>query len=226
MDRLFTNLQAVLFDLDGTLVETNIDFSFMKQIMVDLGMDHGLLKEDIINLDILAIVERTVSHVEKTSGSSAAYQVMAEAMLMLEEIELRHSADAREIVPAKELISTLRSHGIRVGIVTRNCRQASDLSLVRTGVTADILVAREDVVRTKPDPEHLLFALEKLSAKPEQSLMVGDHLMDISAGKAAGMRTIGFLSDGRPADYFDSIGPDAVVKDLSEILSAVINSHS
>ena len=226
MNHLFSDLEAVLFDLDGTLVETNIDFPLMKREMIRFANDQGLSSSDLAGLDILAIVDRMTHHVRHARGESAAEATREQALLILEEIELRHSADAQEIWPARELIRALQGLSIKVGIVTRNCRAASEQSLARAGIAPDVLLCREDVARTKPSPEHLLAALERLSAKPERSLMIGDHPMDAAAGKAARMRTIGLLTKGRSPDYFASAEPDAVAASLSEILSALIDSHS
>ncbi len=71
--------------------------------------------------------------------------------------------------------------------------------------------------RTKPHPEHLHEALSQLGAVPEQAMMVGDHWMDIQAGKAAGCAlTVGILGR-RCADWFAPCPPDYLVRDLSEI---------
>src|SRR3990172_3439391 len=121
MNHLFSNLDAVLFDLDGTLVETNIDFPLMKREMIRLAADYGLPDSDLSSLDILAIVERMVEHVRQVRDDETAELARDEAFGILEEIELRHSADAREIRPARELVEALQSQGVRVGIVTRNC---------------------------------------------------------------------------------------------------------
>lgn len=225
MIHLFSNLKAALFDLDGTLVETNIDFPLMKREMVALALTYGLRRSDVEPMDILAIVNAIHTHLAE-SDKNAADNARQRALMILEEIELRHSADAREIPGASELIEALNNRKIKVGIVTRNCRAASEKSLELTGIAADILVCREDVQRTKPAPDQLFYALDGLSASPEHSVMVGDHLMDIAAGKAAGMRTIGVLTIGRPTDFFDPIAPDAVANNIGEILSAVIRCHS
>jgi len=226
MNHLLSNLDAVLFDLDGTLVETNIDFPLMKRKMIRLAGHYGLSPSELAGLDILAIVERMAQRAGEQQGDDAAEAARDEAFTALQQIELRHSAEAREIAPARDVVEALRSRNIKVGIVTRNCRAASQEALTRAGIAADALVCREDVSQAKPSANHLLAALKLLRARPGRSLMVGDHLMDVAAGKAAGMRTIGLLTQGRPPDYFSPVHPDAVACDLNEILSALINSHS
>ncbi|MGC8863984.1 MAG: HAD family hydrolase, partial [Armatimonadota bacterium] len=155
-----------------------------------------------------------------------AEDLRAAAMQRLEEIEIRHARDTAPIPFARELVFELKQCGVRVGIVTRNCRRASRISLYIAGIKPDVLVCREDSDRYKPDPQPLQIALETLGARPEASVMVGDHLMDIQSGRAAGMRTIGFLRNTRPPDFFDAVRPDLVVRDLSEVLRAVVDCNS
>lgn len=223
MKLLLSNVESVLFDLDGTLVETNIDFGLMKREMLRLATDAGLAAEDVQGLDILGVVDSAVQFLKEQGKSTGAEQLRAEAMSILEEIELRHANETQEIPFAKELVSRLRKHGIGIGIVTRNCRAASELSLGIANIHADVLICREDSTNHKPHPEPVLLALAQLNANPRNSVMVGDHIMDVQGGKAAGTKTIGFLRPDRADDFFDPVAPDLVTRDLKEVLSAIID---
>lgn len=222
MKRLFDNVDAVLFDLDGTLVETNIDFPLMKREMLRIAALAGVPEEELLSYDILGIVQC----VEEMLGEDSGGEFRIQAYRILEEIELRHSRDTKEIAYAGELLAALKSRGVKIGIVTRNCRAASEMSIQIAGLLPDVMLAREDVAKAKPHPEHLLIALSRLDASPECSVMVGDHIMDIRAGKDAGLRTIGILATSSDPGFFDELAPDAVVESLKEILDAVIDSDS
>lgn len=227
MKQVLQGLEAVLFDLDGTLVETNIDFPLMKREMLALADRLGLDSQPARTMDILAIVDYIQEKIEDRDGHDRAVSAGNEAMAKLREIELSHSENATEIASARDLIEALKAHGVKIGIVTRNCRQAGLISLEASGLGVDfIMLAREDVRKTKPHPDHLLEALRLLDASPEKSIMVGDHWMDVEGGKAAGMRTIGLLSPDRPRDFFNAVNPDAVVESLQEILDALIDLNS
>ncbi len=226
MKPLLKAVDAVLFDLDGTLVETNIDFALMKREMVALAAEAGLPADEVQGLDILGALARTVESLAAEGRTSDAEQTRSRGMAILEEIELRHAGDTREIAFAKQMLDSLRAREIPTGIVTRNCRRASELSISIAGVHADVIICREDSNNHKPHPEPILLALSKLSADPRNSIMVGDHIMDVQAGKAAGMKTIGFLREDRPRDFFDSVGPDVVAHDLREVLDAIIGRDS
>jgi len=223
---LLETVDAVLFDLDGTLVETNIDFPLMKRRVLDLAAEHGIKTDSLLSLDILAIVENACGLLTSSGLHDSAAELRARAMSALEEIELRHARDTREIPFARELVCRLRAEGMKIGVVTRNCRAASETSLRIAGISPDVLICREDSTRHKPHPDPLLAALDALGARPHASIMVGDHTMDIEAGRAAGLKTIALLWERHPHDFFDDARPDRIACDLSEVLGAIIRCDS
>lgn len=226
VEPLLATVDCVLFDLDGTLVETNIDFPLMKREMVSLAAEYGMDADQLEHLDILAIVDTTVEALYDDARDHEAKEMRSRAMQILEDIEMRHAESTQEIPYARELVTELRRRRIQFGIVTRNCRGASWQSLRMVGIVPDVLVCREDTVRHKPHPDPLRVALGIFGSHPGNSIMVGDHIMDVQSGKAAGMATIGLLKANRPPDFFDEIAPDFVARDLREVLDAIIGHHS
>lgn len=226
MEPLLSTVDCVLLDLDGTLVETNIDFPLMKREMVALAAEYGMDTHELLHLDILAVVYTTVDALYDQERDRDAKEMRSRAMQKLEDIELRHAKDTQEIPYARELIAGLRIRHIPFGIVTRNCRAASWESLRMVGIVPDVLVCREDTVRHKPHPDPLRVALGIFGARPADSIMVGDHIMDVQSGKAAGMATVGLLGDNRSLDFFDEIAPDFVARNLQEVLGAIVGHHS
>jgi len=221
MANLFDGVRAVLFDMDGTLVETNIDFPLMRREVLALGGKYGVPDCDLEGLDILSAVDLIDARLRETSRDNEAVRARQEALEKLEQIELAHSEDAAPIEGAHDVLRALREVGLKTAIVTRNCRTAAQLSLEITGISADILLTRDDVRKTKPHPDHLFMALEMLEVPPSQAVTVGDHWMDVQGGKAAGTRTVGFLRPDRPDDFFDGEQPDLVIRRLAELLDPI-----
>lgn len=221
MNNPFENIEGVLFDLDGTLVETHIDFSLMKYKTICFAKEYGFVETDLQRMDILAIVDLVVAHVESTKGTSEAETVRKKAFLMLEDFEIEPCRNAREIPNACMVLDAMRGLGLKVGIVTRNCRSAAELSMAKTGVYAEVVLTRDDVRYTKPHPEQLISALSLLGVDPAQGIMIGDHWMDVLGGIAAGMKTVGFLGSDRPEDFFSSVQPDILIRDLGELIPLI-----
>lgn len=222
MKPLLCAVDAVLFDLDGTLVETNIDFALMRREMTALAVEAGVPADELQGLDILAALTRAVDFLKANGRCADAERVRVRGASILRRIELRHASETQEIAFARELLRDLRNRGIRTGIVTRNCRAASELSLRIAGLRADTMICREDTNNHKPHPQPILLALRRLQADPRNSIMVGDHIMDVQAGKAAGMKTIGFLREDRPRDFFANVAPDVIAHSLKEVLDAIV----
>lgn len=209
-------LEAVLFDFDGTLVYQIIDFAEMRRRVVELAADAGV--------DVARHQTRyTLEFMQQAHGEllprdrELAESFSRRAQQAIIDVEIEAAARSYVFAGAAELLRGLRARGVKVGIVTRNCRLAVEAILAREPLEHDILLTRDDVARVKPDPEHLWAAIRALGVAPERTLMVGDHPMDVQAGRAVGAWTIGILNDGHPGDYFAEAGPDAVLRSVAEI---------
>src|SRR5436190_788034 len=104
-------VRAVLFDLDGTLVRSEIDFPAMRRETLAAAVRHGAAVEALAELDALAIVRAAAGQVREL----AAFQEEVEALLQA--IELRACAGAEPMPGAVELLPWLAEAGLRVGIV-------------------------------------------------------------------------------------------------------------
>lgn len=214
MADVFPALRAVLFDLDGTLIETHIDFPAMTQDMERLARAADVPHEVTAGKDILGLVDAAAEDVSARGGDGPALRRAAFARL--EELEVAGCARPDLLAGTREMLTALLGRGIKVGIVTRNCRRVSVGLLARFALPHHLLLTRDDVARTKPNPEHLWEALRLLGEMPQAAAMVGDHWMDIQAGVRAGCAaTLGVL--GRhDADWFAPCPPTAVARDLAE----------
>ena len=221
--RLLMESDAVLFDLDNTLIETHIDFAEMKRKTLALGKEWGVNTETMGDMDILAIVERVTAILKSITMSGAHENFHKAAYAMLAEQEAAQCADPVLLPGASELLSCLNRRGVPTGVVTRNCRMVADRLLVEGDLQCDVLLAREDVAQVKPHPDHLRDALRVLQTKfPERRLqaqnclMAGDHVMDIRAGRAAQMRTLGLYRQ-HPPEAFADCPPDILLRDVGEL---------
>ncbi len=227
VQRFFSDVTAALFDLDNTLIETHIDFPAMKQRTLALVAEQNMNVDSFRDLDILSIVEAATELLRaRSSASDIATAFRNRAFQMLAEIEEAECANPVELPGARDFLERLHRRPIPIGIVTRNCRAVSERLIAQGGFACDALLAREDVVRTKPDPGHLREALAILAklyppaVSADRCVMVGDHWMDVAAGRAAGMRTVGLLR-GRPASFFAPSLPDLLCQDMAELNSLV-----
>lgn len=209
-------MRALIFDLDGTLVDTVYAHVFAWQrAMTEAGL----------NVDGWKIHRRI-----GMSGGLFARALAKELGrdLTSEEaahLQNRHGELFREFLPtrralpgAKELLDHLRSAGIVHGIATSGRRPEIDESLNILGVGDEtVVVERNDVLRAKPEPDLFLACQERLGVEINQCYVVGDAVWDLLAARRAGMLSIGLLSGGYGEDELVSSGAFRVYRDAEEL---------
>lgn len=160
-DKKFT---ALIFDLDGTLADTKLDFRAIRR---ELGFPEGIgLLEHIATLDNPELV--------------------AHAHAVIDRHEMEGAERATWIDGADVLLKQLKARRFPTGILTRNSRKAVDRTRQRLGLDVEPILTREDC-RPKPDPDGLLMIAETLSVDPVDCAYVGDFIFDLECARNAGM---------------------------------------
>lgn len=213
-------IRAVIFDFDGTLAVLNIDFSSMRERIFDLMRCYGVQEEMIQEKYLLEIIDEVYQILWKTNPTHAEdfYQ---KAHDILHEVEMK-AAERGKLIPGTEAtLKSLKQRGIKIGIITRNCEDAVRKVFPNLNDFCDVFVSRNSVKKVKPHPDHLTFAMESLKTSGEESVMVGDHVIDIQAGKGVGMKTIGVLTGRIKKEEFEKAGADYILRDVSEVCELV-----
>ena len=212
----FKAVRAVVFDFDGTLAETNIDFALMRRRIIEhikaWGLWHADADERRYVLELIAYAEDKLAAEPRRR---VAYR--AEADQILEDVEMLTCPQAHPFPGIVPGLHRLADRGYGVGIITRNCRRGVKAVTDRYHLRHDVLLTRDDVEKVKPDKAHLLQALAMLEAEPDEAVMVGDHPTDIEVGKAAGTLTCGVLTDRTERDALAAAGADLVVESAARL---------
>ncbi len=207
-------LKLIVFDLDGTLVDSKFDITnAINYAIRPMGLPE-LTPEDAIRF----VGEGITRLIEKILGNDHAEKkpyVMEKFLRYYSE----HLID--NTMPYKGVMKTLQSMNAYKKAVISNKRE--DLSrrlLEGLGLAAyfDLILGADSVAERKPSPVPVLKAMEILHATPRETIMVGDSNIDIEAGKKAGVKTIAVAYGYKPIEYLK--GADYIIRDsLNEIVS-------
>lgn len=218
-------LSGVLFDLDGTLLDTAEDFV---QIIQTMLQEHGKPAVDaaLIRAQVSDGSIGMLSTAFALSAQDSAFAALREDFLQRYEQGLaRHT---RPFPGISELLDWLDAEGLPWGVVTNKMSRFSIPLLEQTGLASRCasLVCPDQVSRGKPDPESALKACSEMGIAPSGCVFVGDHLRDIQAGQSAGMATIAALYGYLPATE-DPIAWQAThsVQHASELLPWLQQRH-
>ncbi len=211
-------LRAVLFDLDGTLVRTFIDFPTMRREVHALSERAGTVAATAGEEDILEVVAKMTAALPPVEGAAAR----REAYAVLEALEEAGCAHPEAIPGASAFLRELRTLGVGTAIITRNCRRVAERLLARMDLPHDVLIAREDTPEFKPHPAPVCAACARLDIPADRAAMVGDLWADIAAGRAARVAvTVGIRWPDHPADRFARCRPDVEVSSLMQAEAAL-----
>jgi phosphoglycolate phosphatase len=214
--RTLHHIKAIIFDFDGTLAVLNIDFNAMREQVFELMRHFDVEEKLITERYLLEIVDEVYQILweKNPSGAEAFYQ---ESHHILHEVEMR-AADKGKLIPGAEAtLKSLREKGIKVGIITRNCEDAVRRVFPNIDRFCDVFISRNSVKKVKPHPDHLSSAMKALDVEGEEAVMIGDHTIDIQAGKRVGMRTIGVLTGRTKREEFEKAGADDILGNATEI---------
>ncbi|MGC8607243.1 MAG: HAD family hydrolase [Vulcanisaeta sp.] len=189
-DTLLTDvkgIRAVIFDLDGTLVDT-IPLHVLSWIETCKHLGLSIPTMDHVNT---LIGLRALDIARKLCGDENAEK----ALQIKNEIYLSLLGGAKAINGAPELLKMLKEKGFTIGIVTSSSRRVAIKALEVTGLYnyIDGIVAGDDVNKGKPDPEPLMKILHSLGLKVSEVAVVGDSKYDAEMALNAGVRVIFFL---------------------------------
>lgn len=209
-------MRALIFDLDGTLVDTVYAHIFAWQrtlsearmplegwrIHRKIGMSGGLFTR---------AVARELGHDISSVEEAALLNRHGELFLEL-------LPERRPLPGAVELIRFLESSKILFGIATSGRRPEIDASLEVLGISQEIvIVERRDVARAKPEPDLFLACQQRLGVGIGDCYVIGDAVWDILAARRAGMLSIGLLSGGYGEDELSQAGAFRVYRDPADL---------
>lgn len=218
-------IKAVILDLDGTIVDFNLDYELMRlevvQLLTKLGCPSSIfsINESIFN--ILKKAEIYIRNNNRRELDLAKVKEKVFAVASLRELEAAHTTN---LLPGiLDTLKALRRMKLKTAIFTVNSEKSTSyiLRYFRLERFFDAIITREFVSAVKPDPAHLKAVLKALNVEPEEAIVAGDSEWDIRCAKELNVLAVGITTGVSSPQKLIRAGADYVVSSSTSLLSLI-----
>lgn len=225
MDKRKLRVDAVIFDLDGTLIDsTDIYFKIIRIVFEQLGLP--------------AISKTVFLYAIKEGGFDWDFVLPNEMKKQKKEIIIKAREMIMDIYPdifqrevklilgADDLLKELSAGGIKIGMVTSTPMKDMEVKLYPLKASDvvelfEVIITSDDAPRVKPAADPLIECVKRLGITMEKSVYVGDMRVDIKAAKAAGMKTISVLTGFEDYETLKTEHPDMIIDSVADLRDTI-----
>ena len=211
-------LQAVIFDLDGTLIDTAAAITeALNRVLAEFDL-HPLAPAEVVNMvgdGALRLLERGFAAAGRPLDDATSARLLPRYVDVLAGLPPAPS----DVYPGVlETLSRLDDDGMTLGVCSNKPESAVHTALAATHLTGffGAIIGGDTLATRKPDAEPLLAAIRRLGASPGRSVMVGDNANDVAAARAAEIPVV-VVSYGYPRGPIAALGADAVIDRFAEL---------
>ncbi|WP_172253066.1 pyrophosphatase PpaX [Saccharibacillus deserti] len=204
-----STIQTVLFDLDGTIIDTN-------QLIIDSFMN-AVTGTPLTRETIIPHMGTTLQHQLRVFSGLEDVRELEQAYRKYN--LAHHDSMVKPFPHVQQVVRGLHEAGIRLGVVTTKIRPTTMkvLEMFDLYRYMDAVVTVTDVTHPKPHAEPVLMALEKMGMDPSTALMVGDSPADIQSAQNAGVRAAAVAWSLKGAEALSAYKPDFMLHDMRDL---------
>lgn len=212
--------QLIVFDLDGTLIQSDIDYMGVRDEL-------RLILKDLVSKDEFDKIQNTiytilelVEIIDKKDSTGIQFK---RAWSLVEEYEMKGYEKAFITKNASKILEKLQKLKYNIVIYTNNSRKLTDYALEKFELESlvEFVLTRDEVENCKPDPEGLLFIMEKFNQNKDNTIFIGDSWVDAETAINAKIEFVYLGVEGAPGTRRKKIKADYVVENIEDILSIV-----
>ena len=214
-------VKAVVFDLDGTLADFNLDYmavrAEVREFLIREGIPASVL---VVNESIFEMLKKAQIYLRNTRKSESKIDHVRNKVLdIAEQRELEAARDTGLIPGAVDTMKTLARMGLKLGLCTINSEKAVGLILKRFRIADyfDAVVPRNRVKQVKPNVEHLEATLKALKVRPDEAMVVGDGSVDMRCASELGVLAVGIPTEQSSPDQLMRAGANYVVTSIADL---------
>jgi len=214
-------IEAVIFDLDGTLAHFNLDYKSLRaevrSHLMRTGVPGSLLD---VNENIFEMLKKTEIYIKNKSKSKEAFnEVRTQTMNIAEKYETEAAASTNLQPGAIETLKELKKMNLRLGLCTTSGEKPAMYILERFKIEDffNVIVSRDKVKYVKPHTEQFELAFKALSTDPKNTLIVGDSVVDMQSSKELKAISAGFPTGISTIEQLSSNGANYIITSLTDL---------
>jgi len=225
-----TMFKAVIFDLDGTIIQLELPLERMREDAKNFYIGEGLPPELLEPADgISSSTAKAKDYFLNNGMPHNEWDVMQQEIdVLMSRHETSSAKDVSLLDGALESIQAIKSMGIRTAVLTNNSRHATDIILKQVPLEDyfEIIQTRHESPSPKPYPDGLLHIVERLGINVNEAVYVGDAMIDGVASTRAGMPFWGVATGETKSHDLKSVGAERVLSSLREIPFLLSDMHN
>jgi len=218
-------VKAVVFDLDGTIVDFNLDYKSARREVIQFLSNQGFPGSIFsINESVFEMLRKLEVYIQNNRLSERDYSRFKKYVLAILEKYEMESATSTQLLPgALETIQALKKMKLKLGLFTVNSQKATEhtLSTFRLQPYFQTVVTRDSVLKVKPSPIHLETVLKSLRAKPEETMVVGDSVWDMKAAKELKVFAVGTSTGVATPEELTRAGADCLISSPTDLITLI-----
>ncbi len=216
-----SRVKAVIFDLDGTIANFNLDYKTLRgevrSYLLRVGVPAAVLSAKDNVFDML---RKTMIFMKNTRKiNKEIEEIRNEVWAIAEKHELEAASNTDLLPGAYETLKALKQMDLKIGLFTLNSDKAANYIIQRfkLGGFFGVMVPRNKVNFVKPNPEHLQMALKVLGATAEETVVVGDSEVDMESAREVQAIAVGLCATASKADRLTRHGANYLITSITDL---------
>ena len=213
--------QAVIFDLDGTLANFNLDFKTLRaevrSYLIRMNVPTSIVN---VNESIFEMLKKTEIFL-KNSGKSVEFfeEVRIQALAIAEKYEMEAASTTSLQIGANEVLKELKRMKMKMGLCSISSEKAVNYILQRFNMQDffQVVIPRNKVKHVKPSTEQFELVLNTLKIRPKDTVIVGDSVVDMQSAKELKAIAVGFPSGISDIDQLKHNGANYIITSLADL---------
>ena len=214
-------IEAVIFDLDGTLAHFNLNFKALRSevrgYLIRVHVPTSVLD---VNENIFEMLKKAEIFFKNRSKSTQAFEeARSQALGIAEKYEMEAASTTNLLSGAVEALKDLQKMNLKMGLCTTSSEKAANYILQRFKIDVffKVVVSRDKVKYVKPHTEQIELALKALGVRPKETLIIGDSVVDMQSAKEAKAIVVGLSTNLSTTEPLMINGADYIITSLTDL---------